>query len=282
MTYRTMLVLVDATPQSDARLGVAVSLAAAHGARLTGLHVMPSLALPRVDRPEQFVPALEADRNLRRKAALTAESMFRAATAGLKNAVWEVEDSDARIDIETRICRRARCADLTVVGQVAPGAVIERAPGRLTERLVLEAGRPVLVVPSAGRFPEVGKRVAVAWNQSREATRALGDAMPILRRAEQVWLLTIDETGGPGMDAGDRRAANGVDYLAQHGVAAKPLHDVAGDLSAGDIILSRLSDHSADLLVLGAYGHSRMRELMLGGVTRDLLQHMTVPVLMSH
>ncbi len=183
MSYRTMLVLVDATPQCSARLTVAVALAAAHGARLTGLHVMPPLALPKVDRPDQFVAAMQADRDHRGKAASTAENMFRAATAGLRDAAWVVEDADARVEVETRITRRARCMDLIVVGQVAPGQAIERAPGRLTERLVLEAGRPVLVVPYAGRFPEVGKRVAVAWNQSREATRALGDAMPILRRA---------------------------------------------------------------------------------------------------
>jgi nucleotide-binding universal stress UspA family protein len=282
MSYRSLLVLMDTTPRCSARLATAVALAAQHDARLIGLYVLPKLAMPSFDRPDRIAASLEEARRERRKSASTAEDMFRSAAAGLRNTAWEVEDADGLVEVATRICRRARCVDLIIVGQAAADEPVESAPAYLTERLVMEAGRPVLIVPCSGQFPRVGKRVLVAWNQSREAARAVSDAMPILRCAEQVWMLTIDETGGWTTDMGDQRAQNGVAHLAEHSVAARPLRDVTGDVKAGDIILSRVSDHSADLVVLGAYGHSRMRELVLGGVTRDLLQHMTVPVLMSH
>ena len=282
MNYRSVLVLVDTTPQCSARLATAVALAARHDARLTGLHIMPKLPMPSLDRVEGFAAGLQEARLVRRKSATTAESAFRSAAAGLRDVAWEVEDADEILEIGTRICRRVRCVDLAVVGQVAPDQPVESAPSRLIERLVVDAGRPVLIVPYSGRFENAGKRVLIAWNQSREAARALSDAMPILRHADQVWVLTIDETGGLATASGDRRAQNGIAHLADHGITARPLHDITGEVKAGDIILSRISDQGADLLVLGAYGHSRMRELVLGGVTRDILQHMTVPVLMSH
>lgn len=281
MGYSTILASIDGGRGDDSVLATARAVTRDHDAKLIGLYVAPPAVLESVSRVH--LPPDIADAFAKRRLAdiKAAEATFDGATRDLPRRAWEVIEVDSLAAVETTIHRRARCADLTVVAQVGLGEQVADRPGTLPDRLVLESGRPMLVVPPALSFPTVGRRVLVAWNQSREAARALADAMPMLRRAEQVWVLTIDEHSGsrPGPDL---RVAQAVAYLAEHGVAAKGLHDATGQISASDILLSRVSDLTADLLVLGAYGHSRRRELVMGGVTRDLLSHMTVPVLMSH
>jgi nucleotide-binding universal stress UspA family protein len=149
------------------------------------------------------------------------------------------------------------------------------------ERVALAAGRPVLAIPYAGRFEAVGRRVLIGWDASREATRAVADAMPLLAAAETVSVLSIDPREGPSAH-GPVPGADISPHLARHGVNATVERTVSAGVPAGDLLLSRAADLGADLLVVGAYGHSRARELLLGGVTRTLLQSMTLPVLMSH
>jgi len=121
--------------------------------------------------------------------------------------------------------------------------------------------------------------VLVAWNGSREATRAVHDALPLLRRAEKVTVLSID----PDEDAEPRLPGADVSlHLARHGVTAQAATIAGTDVAVGDLLLSYAADHDIDLIVMGAYGHTRLREVVLGGATRTLLRHMTVPVLMSH
>jgi nucleotide-binding universal stress UspA family protein len=137
----------------------------------------------------------------------------------------------------------------------------------------------VLIVPRYGVFGTVGERVLIAWNGSREATRAAHDALPLLKRATKVTVLSID----PDHDSQRRVPSADITlHLARHGVAAEADSTVALDIAVGDVLLSRAADLGADLIVMGGYGHSRVREMVLGGATRHLLQHMTVPVLMSH
>ena len=145
------------------------------------------------------------------------------------------------------------------------------------------AGRPVLAVPYAGKFDTIGKRIVIAWDARREAARAVADAVPLLEQAESVVTLSINPHGGA--QAGTHGEIPGADiatHLARHGISVEAQQLVANDISVGDMLLSRLSDLTADLLVMGVYGHSRARELVLGGVTRHILNHMTVPVLLSH
>jgi nucleotide-binding universal stress UspA family protein len=137
----------------------------------------------------------------------------------------------------------------------------------------------VLLVPYAGRFPDAGKRVLVAWNASAEASRAIADALPLLARAESVNVIVF-ETGKAG-DHGEEPGADAALYLARHGVKATVSRYGSPDIDIGSQILSRAADMTADLIVMGAYGHSRMRELVLGGATRTILESMTAPVLMS-
>jgi nucleotide-binding universal stress UspA family protein len=188
---------------------------------------------------------------------------------------WRVEEDGI---LETTGLH-GRYFDLTVVGQ---GIDLDDPTGALTvlpEELALSIGRPVLVVPRYGTFPALGDHVLVAWNASREAARAVNDALPFLRRAQRVTVLSVD----PG-DHPDQRipSADITLHLARHGVNAVAAQTRSADISVGDTLLSRAADIEADLIVCGAYGHSRLREMVLGGATRHLLQHMTVPVLMSH
>ena len=173
----------------------------------------------------------------------------------------------------SRPCRR-----LIIAGQTDPDGS-SRAAG-LPRAAGLESGRPVLVVPYIGRYPEIGRNVVVAWKPGREAARAAFDALPFLLGAEKIHILEIKERG-------DERPALAPDTsiaaaLARHGIKPSVHTSAPGDISVGDKILSRLADLGADLLVTGAYGHSRMRELVFGGVTRNISRHMTVPTLFSH
>jgi nucleotide-binding universal stress UspA family protein len=147
--------------------------------------------------------------------------------------------------------------------------------------LVTSAGRPALVIPYIGAPEPFGRTVTIAWDAGREAARAVADAMPLLEKAEKVHLLTVNPRFGIS-GHGEEPGADIALHLARHGIQAEVNHSHARDMEVGDLVLSWLADSSSDLLVMGAYGHSRLRELVLGGVTRRLLDSMTVPVLMSH
>ena len=121
----------------------------------------------------------------------------------------------------------------------------------------------------------------LAWDAGREAARAVSDAMPFLERAEQVTVMAVNPSSGEG-DHGEEPGADIALHLARHGVKAEVHQTESPDISVGDELLSRIADDGSDMLVMGAYGHTRLRELVLGGVTRSILEQMTVPVLMSH
>jgi nucleotide-binding universal stress UspA family protein len=276
MGLKDLLVHVDNDPACGARLDVAAALAAKHGAHLTGLHAMGWPRLPgyvEAGLPSSF---LEEERRLLHERARQAEACFheRAHRLGLRGE-WRVDAGDLVATMKLH----ARYADLAVVGQ---GLDLKDAPvdlGILPEELTLGVGRPVLVVPRYGVFETVGERVLIAWNGSREVTRAVHDAMPLLKVATKVTVLSID----PAHDPEPRvPSADIALHLARHGIAAEADWTPGLDIAVGDVLLSRAADLGADLIVMGAYGHSRMREMVLGGATRHMLQRMTVPVLMSH
>jgi nucleotide-binding universal stress UspA family protein len=276
MGLKDLLVHVDNDAACSSRVDVAVALAAQHEAHLTGLHPMGRPRLPgyvEVELPRNF---LEEQRHHLEERARQAEERFheRARRRGILGE-WRVDTGDVIGTLKLH----ARYADLTVVGQ---GVDLQDAPydlAFLPEELALGVGRPVLVVPRYGTFETVGERVLIAWNGSREATRAVHDALPILKLATKVTVLSID----PERDPQPRvPSADIALHLARHGIAAEAASTTGLDIGVGDLLLSRAADLGADLIVMGAYGHSRVREMVLGGATRHLLQHMTVPVLMSH
>ena len=191
-----------------------------------------------------------------------------------------IEWRASEIDALSVVALHARYADLVVIGQQNsewPTGVhkdFERS-------LPAASGRPVLVVPYAYERRPVGRHVLVAWNASREAARAVNDALPLLKRASQVHVVIFDRTAA-GAAHGEEPGADIALFLTRHGVKVIVSRYDAPDADIGSQLLSRAFDLSADLIVMGAWGHSRLREFMLGGVTRTLFESMTVPVLMSH
>jgi nucleotide-binding universal stress UspA family protein len=177
------------------------------------------------------------------------------------------------------VALHARYADLAIVGQ--PNRDEPQDADAVTVTTIMTSGRPVLAVPFAGDFPTVGERVLVAWNASREAARALNDALPLLLNAKQVTVLAINPQRGVG-GHGDVPAADIALHLARQGLKTEAAHTVAKDIADGEALLSYAADIGADLIVAGAYGHSRAREMVFGGVTRTLIAEMTAPVLFSH
>jgi nucleotide-binding universal stress UspA family protein len=173
-----------------------------------------------------------------------------------------------------RITRRF---DLSVVGQTKPDGIV--TDDLFIEAALFESGRPVIVVPYIQTRGLKLDRVLVCWDARRSAARAVGDAMPFLRRSNSVEVVTVssrrrDNNEIPGADVGE--------HLARHGLKVEVKHLVADDTNVTNAILSHAADSAADFIVMGGYGHTRIREFVFGGVTRGMLGSMTVPTLMSH
>ena len=147
-------------------------------------------------------------------------------------------------------------------------------------RIAIESGRPVLLVPHYGHFAHCGRRALIGWNGTREAARAAFDAVPILKHADVVYVSRIDAEESE-EEGGAYPGAELAKALARHGIKTTAERLARSEVDAGEALLSHASDVGADLIVMGAYGHGRLREFILGGATRTILQSMTVPVLMS-
>ncbi len=273
MSYKTILVHLDDHPRRSERLNLGFELAARFEAHLVALFALDAARIPSYALAEAGPVVREIEARRRSEAARGAEAEFRRAERpGARRAEWRVSSQDAFAAVRLS----ARYADLVLLGQPEPGDAAGRA---FAEEVLLSAGRPVLFVPYAGRFHDTGKRVLVAWNASREAARAVSDALPLLAGAQSVEVVAFDPDGG---DHGEVAGADIALFLARHGVKASAARQSAPDIDVGSQILSRAADANADLVVMGGYGHSRLRELALGGATRTVLDSMTVPVLMAH
>lgn len=277
MSYKTILVHLDAGKRVAERVAIASKLADTFDAHLTGLFALSAPRMPSYALAEAGSVVIEAEARYRAEAAQNAETAFRAAAA---RSVRSTEFRGTARDALTATQLSARYADLVVAGQPDADGNDGVTPD-FAEELVLSAGRPVLFIPYAGHFPELGRRVLVAWNTGREAARAVSDALPLLTRASIVQVVAFDPRKG-GADHGDIPGADIALLLARHGVKVSVAQQQSEEVDVGNQILSRAADMQSDLIVMGAYGHSRLRELVLGGVTRTLLDTMTVPVLMSH
>lgn len=278
MTYKTILVNCDAGPRVPQRLEVATELATRFGAHLVGAHARPPFEAPMFFDGGMPMDSLFQAYEQQVKNDLNASSTaFQKAIKGKHlSSEWRVVDGFA----DSELAVHARYADLVVVGQAASQGD-GQTPDDMPEAVSLATGRPTLVVPHIGVSRAPGKNVMLCWNASRESARAASDALPFLKAAEKVTVLVIDPRstgGGHGAEPG----ADVATWLARHGAKVTVQRDVAADTDVGNVILSRAADHDTDLIVMGIYGHSRMREFVLGGASRTLLSSMTVPVLMSH
>jgi nucleotide-binding universal stress UspA family protein len=276
MSIKDLIVHLDEGAGSDARLDAAISLALAFGARLVGLALVAEPFVPLVELPPE---RLFRERREARADTLLAAAAMRTARAGVN---FETRRETAPADrLPELFARHARHADLAVVGRSEPGPDPEGVETPvLQETAFLGTGRPTLIVPAeAEQMPPA--QMLVAWDGSREAARAVHDALPLLARAERVSLVVVDPQGLADR-VGPEPGADMAAHLARHGVAVEVETVVSGTRSTGEALLARAAETGAGTLVMGGYGHRRLRELVLGGVTRHVLAHATIPVLLSH
>jgi len=275
MPSQDILVVIDSEASVKRRLAPAAALAKRGEVRLTGMYVSGTPASHAFADLDGWAQLYDAYMTGQRAAALKAERAFRAELARLKLAGdWHYREAD----MTEGVIAMARLHDLVVMGQTDPDAI---PSGLRPGEVALAAGRPALIVPYVGDFTELGRRILVAWNGTREAARALHDAMFLIDGAEAVTVLEIDPVVGVDGDP-ELRASHAAAALARRGVAAKAETMVSSDMPIADVILSAPADSTVDLIVMGAWGHSRLREYVMGGASRAILQAMTVPVLMSH
>lgn len=278
MALKDLLVHVDTDPRCQNRLEAAIGLAASHDAHLTGLFVLMPPQLPGYLRAEISDDILRHQAELAVAAAKRAEDTFNNAVrrANVKGEWRCVEGTQVQT-----LSLHGRYSDVVIAGQRDPSGEASGDDPSMPDQLILASGRPVLLVPHSGTYPVIGQRVMIAWDASRLATRAISDAMPFLVGAKHVIVMAVNPKQGE-EGHGEIPSADICLHLARHGVKADAQHVYADNVSVGDMLLSRAAEEGIDLMVTGAYGHARWRELVLGGVTRHLLKHMTIPVLMCH
>jgi len=269
MDYKDILVHIDSSPQCPTRLKVALQLARQHDAHLTGIHVITHAHYTSTDTGSQG-----------RLAA--AEAMFRelSARSGASTQWLAVDWPVTGVGVAEIINLYAHKKDLVIVGQGEPGSAESDSPLDLAERVVKGAGRPVLVIPYAGSFKTIGERVILAWKDGRASARALGDAMPFLKLAQQVCVLTIETPlDPPHLELPDDDIAT---HLGRHRINLIQEHLATGAIPVADILMTYAWENGCDLIVMGAYTHVPGGALGVGPVAKHLFQQMTVPVLMSH
>jgi nucleotide-binding universal stress UspA family protein len=296
MALKDILVGVDPSTAGEGRLKLALNLVRAHQAHITACYIMreehaapsPILAGVPVNPGPGILVAPEAGPTLgdtvptpispasrEAERAEQVEELFRTELRahGLGGEWHLLSPGETAVFIDL-----AKSFDLTILGQLSPEI---RSTGFRPDEIVIATGRPVLVVPYAGAFDTVGRRALVAWDGTREAARAANDALPLLENAEAVTVMFVGarETA---LEEHHPSIERMVHHLQRHGIAARAEETLHGDLRISDVLLSRAADLAVDLLVAGAYHHSQLREALVGGVSRELLDHMTVPVLMSH
>ena len=270
MSLKNLMVHLDQSERTSTRLALAVTLARKHQARLIG--VFGQLAQSQNVGMVASWPTPEYA-----AAAQASKTAFEAATAGLPHSEWHDINRGSEAELVRRMTDRARHVDLIIMGQYEDQAR-SCVPAELTEEIVLNAGRPVLIIPYAGNFPEVAKHPLVAWSDVREAARALNDALPLMEGCAKATVMSF----APNTEEARHACDNVIRHLASHGIQAESQVMVVTDIGIMDMLLNASSDLGTDLLVMGAHGHIGLPFMSRGAGTRYILRHMTVPVLMSN
>jgi nucleotide-binding universal stress UspA family protein len=279
MSYKTVLVHVDESQHASERVKLAATVAMAEHAHLIGTattgasrYIQRNRMLAEMD--PNFGIHLEFLRQRARRGLQEFETV--AEKIGIPSFETRLVDDEAG----GGVCLQARYCDLVVIGQSDPEEMSPVVMPDFPQYVVLNSGRPVLIIPCHGQFDSIGNRVLVAWDASMAAIRAVTGALPLLHRAQVVDVMVFNPQSQPQAHG----AVPGADitlYLARHGIKVEVTQRET-DREIGHALLAAASELDCDLVVMGGYGHSRFREILLGGVTRTVLESMTVPVLMSH
>lgn len=277
MAIKNILVHIDHSMACENRVNAAIDLARQNDARLCALFVVPDYFMPSYVEAQISTDVITQinDEAVARAKETMSKVKDQVSTAGLSIDTYLEEGNLIAI-----LNDYARYTDLLVLGQDQsddPDNISEA----LADHLVIEGGAPCLVIPYIGTRKNLGKRILVAWNESRESARALKDALPLLKHADIVKILFIKpESHHQEHTATQEKVI--ISYLADHGISAKVSICIDNHLDPGNTILSQTVENDIDLVVMGAFGHSRLREIILGGATRHLLEEMTAPIFISH
>ena len=284
MPIKTILAHIDTEAHAEALTKTAIAVAKSFSAQLIGLHVVPDAFVSSMVPPEVVGELMEAQRKANQATAKRVAEIFDKTVAG-SGVGFEWRLVEARIESAASIVMRiGRSADLVVLGQT--DKTINLIDGiAATEEIMLGIGRPVLIVPRTVALTSVGSNVLLAWNGRREAARATFDALPFLQKAESVRIFAAGQATGSlwGSLADDTApTADLEEALARHGVRSKIVNATATGAEVADKLLADAKGHACDLIVMGGYGHWRVREIVFGGATHSVLEQTTIPVLMSH
>jgi len=281
MAYKSILVHLNNEGRVARLMGAAMQLALPANSHVTGLFVVPAAPAKSPLLPMISGNAIASAIDSYRKAGEGMRAAFDQATNGQPVvAEWRLHQAKRPGYVEA-VLDHARSADIVVAAQKESDwdyADMFDVP----DWLAMEGGRPVLIVPKAGALDSIGERIVVAWNNSRESARAVFDALPLLQKAEAVTVLSVEESAKPEVTSTIAGAEIGA-TLARHGVKVEVQQVKPGARGdAGIELLAQVAAHRADLLVMGCFGRSRLREFVLGGASRHVLQNATVPLLMAH
>ncbi len=267
MEIRDILVHIDNSAASAARLDVAIAFARKHGARLRGLYLITHC---------YYESSLIGEKNDREKA----EQFFtdKTSEAGITSDWVFQECSTVGSSVSDLIVTYAYFTDLLIIGQVNHSAPVIHIPADLVERVILTSGRPVLVIPHSGIFKTAGDRIMIAWRGGRESIRAVNDALPHLQKAQKVAIVECKKAD----EIYDASIESIKDFLLKHEIIATVDVIITGNFPIGDMLLNNVCEKNIDLLVMGAFAPTRRGKLELSPVAKHLLEHLTAPVLMSH
>ncbi|TVO78720.1 universal stress protein [Sedimenticola selenatireducens] len=277
MALKDILVHIDDTPYCERRFKIALQIAKQNEAGITALFARADPSL------KGFEPNMKKRHEAHEALSEKIHSRFAklADKAGI-TLTWVTAKLPSSSDqVTNQVIQQTQQSDMIIVGQHDNKSADGSVPEDMPEHLVLETGRPVLIIPYAGEFKSVGKKVVVAWTSGRESVRALNDAIPLMGEAKKVKVVAINPKKNTKKESGVT-AEQAAAHLTRHGIKTESDQFSTRGVDEGNLILNCLADERADLLVMGAYGHHRFRELILGGVTQKVFENMTTPVLMSH
>jgi len=279
MSYKSILVHVDQTAPAAERIRLAAAIAEDNQAHLIGTAMTGVSHLVFEEGAfNQNDPAF--DHHLRNLRAYANKSLDDFTNLIKETRVSSVERRLMDDDAVTGMTQQARYADLVVVGQFDPACGVPGVMADFPESVVMNSVRPVLIMPHTRRFSAAPKKIVVAWDASMTATRAIMNALPLLKRTSRTDIVIFNPTVHPETH-GEQPGADIALYLSRHGINVNVIcRDTR--VNEGEALLSYCADETMDLIVMGGYGHTRFREMVLGGATREILLSMTVPVLMTH
>lgn len=276
MSFRNILVNLNETTNTEAVIATATTLAREFEARVTGLYVVPAAPVYPAARHEPIPEMFETHREYFRRHSASVEAAFKAGfPATSLGHRLRIEKSASPL-IADSVIEWGRCFDLILLSKTDTksemGVELDFVPS-----IAVAAGRPVMVVPFNKPVASSPETVVIGWNGSREAARAVFDSLPLLKRARTIHVISVDCPRSESL-----RGEGIVDALDAHGIKVVVTPVESGGETAGHVLLRKAAETGAGLVVIGAYGHSRLREFILGGVTRTVLRDMKCPVLLSH